>query len=92
MRIANYTDLRKNLKNYLDAVVNDSDPLIVPRPGGKGIVVMSLDDYNAIRETEYLMSSPETMRGIREAQAELAAGGGTLVSSKEELEHFLDSL
>ncbi len=92
MRATNFTDLRKNLKGYLDAVVNDSDTIIVHREGNKGAVIMSLDEYNSIRETEYLLSSPETMRAIREGEKSIAEGRGIRIESKEELQRFLDSL
>ena len=44
MRTANYSELRNNLKHYLDGVINDSEPLLVHRPGNESVVVMSLDD------------------------------------------------
>ena len=58
MRTANYSELRNNLKHYLDGVINDSEPLLVHRPGNESVVVMSLDEYNSIKETEYIMKSP----------------------------------
>ena len=92
MRTTNFTDLRKNLKGYMDAVINDSDTVIINRDGNTGVVMISLDEYNAIKETEYLMSSPETMRRIREAQQSIANGEGTVVSTHEELDRFMSSL
>ena len=37
MRTANYTDLRANLKGYIDAVVDDCDTVIINRGNGKGV-------------------------------------------------------
>ena len=54
MRTANYSELRNKLKHYLDGVINDSEPLLVHRPGNESVVVMSLDEYNSIKETESL--------------------------------------
>ena len=68
MRTANYTDLRANLKGYIDAVVDDCDTVIINRGNGKGVVMISLDEYNSIKETEYIMSSPETMAAIRQGE------------------------
>ena len=51
MRTANYTDLRANLKGYIDAVVDDCDTVIINRGNGKGVVMISLDEYNSIKET-----------------------------------------
>ena len=37
MRTANYSELRNNLKHYLDGVINDSEPLLVHRPGNESV-------------------------------------------------------
>ena len=44
MRTTNFTDLRTYLKHHLDSVVQDNTPLIVQRPNGESVVVISLDD------------------------------------------------
>ena len=83
MRTANYTELRNNLKSYLDSVVNDSEPLIVHRPANTSVVVISLDEYNAIKETEHLTSSPEMMKRLREAEKEMHEGKGTAINIED---------
>jgi len=74
MRTANFTELRNNLKSYLDTVINDSEPLLVHRSGNESVVVIPLDEYNAIKETEYIMSSAETMAAIRKGEEDLKKG------------------
>ena len=59
MKTVNYTELRDKLKSNLDMVCEDHETLIVYRPGGKSVVMMSLDEYNSQKETEYLLSSPK---------------------------------
>ncbi len=76
MRTANYSELRKNLKHYLDEVINDNEPLLVHRSGNESVVVISLDEYNAIKETEYIMKSPAMMNIIRKGDDEIKRGGG----------------
>ena len=71
MRATTATDFRKNLATELDRVESDSEPLIIVRTGGKpAAVVMSLDDYNALTETDYLLSNPvnreQLMKSIKE--------------------------
>ena len=83
MQTANYTDLRKNLKVYLDGVVNNSEPLIVSRPSNASVVVIPLEEYNAIKETEYIMSSATMMRRIREAQEEMHEGKGKIINIED---------
>lgn len=79
MKIANYSELRNNLKSYLDGVINDSEPLIVHRSGNESVVVISLEEYNSIKETEYIMKSPAMMNIIRKGDEEMKNGGGTSV-------------
>ena len=77
MRTTNYSELRNNLKSYLDGVIHDSGPLIVHRSGNESVVVISLEEYNSIKETEYIMKSPAMMDIIRKGDEEIKNGGGT---------------
>jgi antitoxin YefM len=79
MRTTNYSDLRNNLKSYLDGVIDDSEPLTVHRPGKRTVVIVSEEEFNAIKETEYIMSSPAMMEAIRRGEEEIKNGGGTIV-------------
>ena len=42
MKTASYTDLRNNLKGYIDTVIDDADTVIINRGSGKGVVLISL--------------------------------------------------
>ena len=92
MRTANYTELRSNLKGYIDSVINDSEPLIIPRSGSNGVVIIALDEYNAIKETEYIMSSPETMAAIRKGDDELKRGEVYRQNPNESIDSFLERI
>lgn len=83
MRTANYSELRNNLKHYLDGVIADSEPLLVHRSGNESVVVISLEEYNAIKETEYIMKSPAMMEVIRQGEAEIKQGKGKTVNLNE---------
>lgn len=89
MRTANYTDLRANLKGYIDAVVDDCDTVIVNRGNGKGVVMISLDEYNSLKETEYIMSSPETMEAIRRGEEDIKNGNHIAQNEGETVEDLL---
>jgi len=56
MKVVNYTDLRLNLKHWLDTVVNDVEEIIIKRKNNKDLVLISLDEYNSLKETNYLLS------------------------------------
>jgi len=57
MEAVSYSDLRKNLKSYLDHVFQDNDPLIVTRKNNENVVMISIDEYNSLIETNYLMAN-----------------------------------
>ncbi|RLD19166.1 MAG: prevent-host-death protein [Bacteroidetes bacterium] len=56
MKVINYTELRLNLKHWLNSVVDDVEEVIIKRKDHKDLVLISLDEYNALVETNYLLS------------------------------------
>jgi len=57
MRIVSFTEARNSLKSVLDQVVNDADCAVITRRDSEDAVVMSLDFYNSLMETVYLLKS-----------------------------------
>ncbi|MCK5279326.1 MAG: type II toxin-antitoxin system Phd/YefM family antitoxin, partial [Cyclobacteriaceae bacterium] len=45
-----------NLKKWLDLVVDDVEELIIKRKNNKDLVLISLEEYNSLKETSYLLS------------------------------------
>lgn len=80
MRTANYTDLRANLKGYIDSVIENCDTVVVNRGNGTGVVMMSPEEYDSLKETEYIMSSEQLMNDIRKGEEDLKAGKGIEVN------------
>ncbi len=56
MKVVNFTDLRLNLKLWLDSVYDDVEEVIIKRKDQKDLVIISLEEYNALVETNYLLS------------------------------------
>jgi antitoxin YefM len=56
METVNYTDFRSNLKHWFDKVINDVSDVVIKRKNGKDLVLISLDEYNSLKETNYLLS------------------------------------
>ena len=78
MRTTSYSEFRKNLAANLDKVSDDCEPVIITRDRGKpAAVLMSLEEFGSYEETLYLLRSPRNAARLREAIAELDAGGGT---------------
>ena len=67
MLAANYTEFRKDLKDYLDTVEENHEILIIKRGSGKGAVLISLEEYNSIMETMYLLGSKANARNLFES-------------------------
>jgi antitoxin YefM len=63
-RSTTYSALRSNLKQALDEVCADHEPLRVARKNGESVVVVSETDFNALEETAYLLKSPENARRL----------------------------
>lgn len=76
MDAVSYTHFRKNLASAIDRVNEDRAPLLITRRRGDSAVLMSLDDYESIQATLYLMQSPRNAERLQEAVDELRAGGG----------------
>jgi antitoxin YefM len=76
MEIVTYSETRANLKAIMDRAVNDHIPIAITRQRGKPVVMIDLDDWNAIQETMYLLSTPNNAKRLMESIAELDAGKG----------------
>ena len=71
-----YTAARANLAKTMEKVCDDHAPVIITRKSESPVVMMSLDDYEAMQETTYLLRSPANARALLESIAELEAGNG----------------
>ena len=58
MRVVNFSEARNNLKAVIDGVVEDADYAVISRRDAPDAVVMSLDTFNSMMETMYLLKSP----------------------------------
>lgn len=61
----------------MDKVCDDHAPVIITRKAAKPVVMMSLDDYEALEETAYLLRSPKNARRLLESIVQLEADKGT---------------
>jgi antitoxin YefM len=76
MEVLSYSDARKNLKSVMDKVVADHSEAIITRRNGEAVVMVSLSEWNSIRETEYLLSNPENAKRLRSGIEQFNAGKG----------------
>ena len=71
-----YTTARANLAGTMDRVCEDHEPIIITRNSQQAVVMMSLDDFNALEETSYLLRSPKNARRLLESVSSLESGKG----------------
>lgn len=77
MKTISYTRARSKLATTMEQVCDDHSPVIITRKSERSVVMMSLEDYEALEETAYLLRSPKNARRLLESVAELQAGGGS---------------
>jgi antitoxin YefM len=82
MEIATYSETRANLKAIMDRVVNDHTPIAITRQRGKPVVMVDLDDWNAMQETRYLLSTPNNAKRLLESIAQIEEGNVIEVDPK----------
>lgn len=76
MKTLSYTESRARYAEVLDSVINDREEVIITRAGHEPVVLMSLADFESLRETAYLMRSPANARRMLDAMERLEAGRG----------------
>lgn len=76
MKTMSYTESRARYAEVLDSVVNDREEVVITRAGHEPVVLMSLADFESLRETAYLMRSPANARRLLDAMERLEAGRG----------------
>ena len=74
MEVLNYTEFRKDLKSSLDKVSNDEEVIVVSRGKDKNVVVISLNEYNSLKETMYLLGSEKNRIRLQESIDEMKRG------------------
>ncbi len=72
-----YSAARANLASTMNRVCNDHEALIITRNGEQSVVMLSLEDFQSLEETAYLLRSPANAKRLLSAAAQLTAGKGT---------------
>lgn len=77
MKTMSYSESRAKYAETLDSVVNDREEVVITRAGHEPVVIVSLDDYQSLKETAYLLRSPENARRLITSIERLESGDGT---------------
>ena len=76
MNAITYTEAREKLATTIKRVCRDHAPVIITRKREDSVVMMSLDDYESLQETSYLLRSPKNAQRLLESIKELKQGKG----------------
>ncbi|MFG2630923.1 type II toxin-antitoxin system Phd/YefM family antitoxin [Streptomyces sp. NPDC048473] len=76
MRTMTYTESRAKYAETLNAVIDDREEVIVTRAGHEPVVIVALDEYESLKETAYLLRSPENARRLLASIERLESGAG----------------
>ena len=74
MQVVSLTEARNNLKAVFDSVYLDHEEVVIHRKGRENIVVISMDEYNSMKETNYLLSSQKNRERLFQSIEELKNG------------------
>lgn len=77
MKSKTYTEAREKLSAIIEKVCEDHEPLIITKRRDKAVVMVSLEDYESMEETAYLLRSPKNMQLLLESIKELEEDRGT---------------
>ena len=73
MKVITCAELQDNLADILDYVIDDHAPVLINREDKQAVVIISLDDCNAFKETAYLLKSPANAKRLRDSIAQIEA-------------------
>jgi antitoxin YefM len=76
MKAITYTAAREGLASTMDEVCRDRAPVIITRKRNQAVVMVSLEDYESLEETAYLLRSPANARRLLAAIESLGRGKG----------------
>ena len=69
-----YTEVRKNFATVMNSVCENHRPLLVTRQKNAPVVILSLEDYNSLEETLYLLQNPQNASRLMESVAQIKEG------------------
>lgn len=77
MEAITYSHTRQHLAEIMNKVGDDRVPVLITRQAGNPVVMISLQDFNALEETAYLLRSPKNAKRLMASIEQLVTQGGT---------------
>jgi antitoxin YefM len=76
MKALSYTAVRGNLAKTMEKVCDDHEPVVITRKNEQAVVMLSLEDFESLEETSYLLRSPKNVKRLLSSIAQLENGEG----------------
>ncbi len=90
MEVLSYSVFRQTLASVLDKVNDDSVPVQITRKGGRGAIVMSIDDFESMEETIYILQNKSLSTQIEKSMETYNKGAGRK-ANQEVMDEILGS-
>ncbi len=74
MKVMTISEVRRDFAAVVDAVIDDVEETVIPRGGGRAVVIVSLDEWNSMKETLRLLDTPGRASRLLESIAQADAG------------------
>jgi antitoxin YefM len=78
-------EVKNRLSEVVERLEREHGRVVITKHGRPAAVMLSLEDLESLEETLAILSDPELMAAIREADVEVAAGETTRLSKEEAL-------
>ena len=74
MKVVTEQEARTQLSELADAAWDNHDVVVIAREGGRSTVMMSLEDYESLNETAYLLRSPANAERLLQSMNDVRLG------------------
>ena len=81
-------EVKNRLSEVVDRLEREHGRVVITKHGRPAAVMLSLEDLESLEETLAILSDPELLAAIREADEEVAAGTTTPLSRREALDEI----
>ena len=76
MLTSTFSNARQNLASTMDMITSNHTPITITRQNKASVVMLSLEDYNSMNETMYLMQSTTNANRLNQSINDLENGLG----------------
>lgn len=74
MKALSYTNVRKNFADTMNKIAEDHEPVLITRKNSESVIMLSLEDYESLNETAYLLKSPKNALRLLESIKQIEDG------------------